>query len=784
MIRIAARVTQPFVTSPPPAGQVDPRMTAVASEARAVLDAVRSPTSHATLLRNNDRLQDALHRLLQPLPAAAAPLAESLRGAQAAIDELTNSLPGLTWKAAPSPRAARTEIEPIRERIDATQNLVHHVIAKSVEASGLHGEALKTFMKTVYPKPADLARHANVVLPLDKQSEIADQSKRLQRFAGVPRRRDLAAWAGKLPRVTRKQGASANSAEQVRTLAFIAARTRDPGRRQQAMHKLAAVLRRDPDQSLSNVMNETWYRLSASTELHTFYGLYGKLVAGEATAAERDAAAQALHRVRDWHDKGENRLSAPQRRDLARALAPLADAGDQRFKSLRDAFMADEAGAPATTPDVARRFTPDLIRDMGPRIEFSDLPQGAASTRAAGYLKLDGETYYCKEIGHGPRAALSEYLSMQLIALTGQMAPVTKIGRVGGTFVILSRVIPGYQDLGKILLDTDRMSGFAGREWGEGGRSKVRMLSERAHAANADIEQLAADGYDKKSAARKTPRKKLFEARAELIALLPRDMSRQLHKAQFLSRLLGHNDFLNGEFYNVGFNDADECVVLDFGNALNQGFGGRQRNEDNLPLANRLAYPENDPYEANPIRPVDHVFSGRAGDSRTNVGAIPRSGPTTRVVSDAIRAETRLAEAGTTREQMTAVPVHEIDALEGQLEAAYQLSLLPDDALRAVVLRHWAGPDDESVPYQPHETIRMPAEELGEILVERRHALVGQFTPDEIGRWAQKHPRRARACHADVKRAVREIAGMSIPDFSMLAPAGEAGPSRKRRFSV
>lgn len=779
MINIAARVIQPFTKSSPPPAQADARVTAVATEAATVLDTARGQASISTLAHGNGRLHNALHGLLQQVPAADKGLAQSLRAAQEAIAVLTRSLPD-----APHP-SRRFETERLRTEIAATQNLVHHVIAKSVRASEPGRDALKAFMKTIYPNPDDLAVHADHALPPERQTDLADHSRRLQRFAGVPRRRDLAGWAGTL-RIGRNHGAAAGSAGQVRTLAFIAARSGNEKQRSRAVGKLGQILRSDEKSgardSMASVLNEATARLTANTSLNAFYRLYDRLVAGEASHAEQDAAADALDQVLRWHDEGRIDLPVPQRFDIARALEPLANGGNARFHTLRESFFDAEVRAFAS--GAAKGFTPDLIRDMGPSIQFNDAPQGAASTRAAGYVTLDGETYYCKEIGHGPRAALSEYLSMQLIALTGQTAPVTRIGRLGNQFVILSRVMPGYQDLGKLLLDTNRMSRYAEREWGEAGRNKVQALSARAHAANAEIERLGAEGYDRKSAARKRPRKALFEARARLMNMLPADMSRQLHKAQFLSRLVAHNDFLNGEFHNVGFNDRDECVVLDFGNALNQGFGGKQRNEDNRALANRLAYPENDPYPPNFILEGEHVFSGAVGTTRTNVGGIPRSGPTARVVADAIRTETTLAESGGTREQMTAVPAHQINALQGQLEAAYQLSLLPDDAIRAVAVRHWADPDDDSVPYREGDPIRQTGSELADILIERRHALVGLFTPDELSRWAQTYPQRARQCHDDVAKAVGELAGMSIRGFSLLSPADGAGSSQSRPHSV
>lgn len=383
--------------------------------------------------------------------------------------------------------------------------------------------------------------------------------------------------------------------------------------------------------------------------------------------------------------------------------------------------------------------------------------------------------YYCKEIKHGPRAAFSEHVATLLNALTGQPTPLTRVGGISGQAptYLLSKRIPGYRDIGELLLDKEWMAKVTERDGlgrneashGEPGE-KLEREFEQAYRALAQIRELENAGVPKQSREKKAPRRELYEARSRLLDLLPNDIRQMLGKAQFISRMVGHNDFANGEFCNVGLNDANVVVALDFGNALHQGFGGRQRGRENFEAARSLAYPENDPYPASTmLKPEDHRLGGDPRFTRntgTNVGGIPRSGPVAELVRDAIHAESRLAEVGAKGD----VLAEEMYFLGGQLEAAFQLGLVPDDAIKRVVAREWPGPDDPVAPYKDDDTIRDSADELAARITRERRKLVDRFRPDDLQRWREKYPGRARDSYNQVAAAVAALTGIYIPPYS------------------
>lgn len=651
-----------------------------------------------------------------------------------------------------------------RLAVGKTQEAFDRVIKDSAGTARLSGNALKHFMKTIYPEPNQLIERAQHVLSLPQQSELIDASKRLQRLAGAAKRSDAGNFYEKMTRSLGKgKHPVADEVQQATLLGWSVTGLSDEKQKKRAIAKLQDVF----PQALSKFAPE--------------------IEAAKADGATQYRAVEILHRVALLHEKGAIQLSVEQRFAVVQTLAAFCMGQIESAPKFRDMFMRfvdDEvrAYASAQLPKEPVKFSlKDNVLDLRHlQHGLGTVTRAANSTRAAQHLDIGGKTHYVKEIDHGPLAAISENAATQINALTGQPTPIIHLARFEETpRVIASQLVPGYKDIGAFVLDRERIAPLIEKEWGKGGLKKMDAAIGRAEEATRQLvalnDELAREmespnadkGLDDKFALQRRPHRiKRLDARREIYAMLPAEIHRDIAKAQFLSRLVGNDDFVNFEFYNTGLTEQNVVVTLDLGNALLQGFGGKQRNSDNLERANRRARVD-DPYPPNQVTVKDHRFDEDVGWSRTNVGGIPRSVPLAALLGESIGAETWIAETQAKKssyEGTKSIPRYALTSVSGQLEGAFQLRFLPDEAIRAVVAKTW--------PTQL-KGVDMPCtpEELADNLIARRDALVNEFTGDELKAWEEANPERARASYEAVAVAVAYQTGLYIPAYSPMGVA-------------
>ncbi|HEY4541930.1 MAG TPA: hypothetical protein VIG66_06110, partial [Noviherbaspirillum sp.] len=305
--------------------------------------------------------------------------------------------------------------------------------------------------------------------------------------------------------------------------------------------------------------------------------------------------------------------------------------------------------------------------------------------------------------------------------------------------------------------------------------------------------------------AKRKANEKLFHAQMRIYYMLPvsenqlvpvqdahvkqyMDIVREVSKEHFKARLSGNNDFVNFEFANTGPTSTGKMAVVDGGNGLTRGFGGKERTPDNAETANDRPKPSN-PWAPNPILPYEHVFSGDVGRTRTNVGGTPRSVPPAALVRNQIRAENRLAEAGDPLIHMSRVESYERAAFAGQMEAAYEMALVPDEAFQRLCARRLDPSCDWDALYEENEDRSTPPDEkLARVLIERRDALVAQFSPKELAQWEAEHPEKAKQSYNRVAASLADEVGIYIPPRFAPEPseysAQKLGPQRRNSFAL
>lgn len=398
---------------------------------------------------------------------------------------------------------------------------------------------------------------------------------------------------------------------------------------------------------------------------------------------------------------------------------------------------------------------------------------GAAHTRQATMLEMDGAKWRVKQIKYGPRAAANEVLNSRVIALSGIAAPETRLASQDGSpDRVASRMMPGFSDLGAFLVDRDKVRPLIEQEHGARGVQRFDDLldafekaTEELHRIEGELPPDPAHDHPLMHRIREQNARRL-QARKEIFALLPPALRRETEKGQFLSRLIGDFDFLNFEGYNAGFMlPGLEVAVLDQGNAGIAGFKGGQKVAAQAQLAAGAAK-VSDPFPPNRLLRGEYEFGARLAPSRTGAGAIARTIPVAAFLGDAIAADTGTAERdadGLASSRPGRVADAELPAFSGQMEAAYRLSLIPDEALRRVCAMYWPAPDSSAVPYPDSHSLRPTAGEYADTYIARRDALVKMFRPEEMARWAQRFPERARSAYAEVAAAVARETGLHIP---------------------
>lgn len=389
--------------------------------------------------------------------------------------------------------------------------------------------------------------------------------------------------------------------------------------------------------------------------------------------------------------------------------------------------------------------------------------------------------------------------------------------------VIVSRLLPQFKDLGLLLTHAETMHELIAPE----DRARYGELLATYTHWNDAFHALQAlppndDGTPAQLAQRRHANGKRLEALQAMYPLLPRSMRDDVATSYLVSHWLMNWDVVNIGLANLGFyrehgSGRWVSAAVDFGNSLTLGFGGRNK-EDSWDTAgsarglNDTARPDDpDPlqrthtpnvidrrwtgdlrYGPRPPANVPRRDGGGSVDvkvtsSFTDIGNLPRI-PVAMLVQQQIQAETfavGMDDGGWTTRQDDPSPRPPVRPNHGTfkplgekreapylardfapfVEAAFRLSLVPDEALEAMTLKvwPWQGPKTEALTQKfcPRTGTDLPNHvELAQRLAERRDQIVAQF---DIERWAETHPDKAEKVYAEVFAAVLGLTNIVIP---------------------
>jgi hypothetical protein len=416
--------------------------------------------------------------------------------------------------------------------------------------------------------------------------------------------------------------------------------------------------------------------------------------------------------------------------------------------------------------------------------------EGKGHTREGNRPIVDGVMNYTKSIRYRNVRAAEEVLMTRILALTGMDCPSIRLGQnaqehfsfneknrndyrehkdnPGRFAVVTSEIVLDFQELGPLVLDGKQMLPLIRASRGEGGVATYKAALKkykRAVAAEKKLDRKQPEDTDENdpvTRAKQKARNDQFEAMQQIYAMWPDRLKNLSVKMLYMSRGIADKDFLNFAWKNFGFRhpakdpESWRPFALDEGNAGTAGFGGMQV-QNSFERMNRRARLD-DAKKPNKMLRSEAVFNGEVGHSRSGAASIPRHVPSLPLVADLVRAETRMWDV---QGGYSKLPEHEKRHFEGCLEAAYQLSFLPYDALLHVARESWPYGEPEFTPTDGDEPMRSP-EDYAWTLKERFDNLVDKFTPEELAEWAGKNPGRAQAAYADISAAVAAMTGICV----------------------
>ena len=486
-----------------------------------------------------------------------------------------------------------------------------------------------------------------------------------------------------------------------------------------------------------------------------------------------------LEAVRGTHANfasGRIVMSSDQRAELGKALADAFMARTQWGESIADLRSRFVGADPIVQrPVTPAAFTTDTL-DLSGVAASENEATALTHTRDAHMVTIDGKTYRVKNIKYGNVRAAEEVLMSKFYALSGLDCPNAKIATHGEHLfryaehtrrdfdhhaqhperfaLVASELVPGFKDLGNLVLDQETTRPLILSTLGQAGAEKYDQALSDFHKAQ-QAEQRCDPREDMQVAEKSMARADQLKARRKMVALLPERYKQDTITAYCVSRLVANWDFENFDLFNFGFH-GQRSLLVDFGNCGTMGFGGKQK-PDSLEGANTKAR-NIDPQAPNPIRPEDIRFDRHMPPTLTGIGSLPRARPVAPLVQSITQAENRMAQFGG---KLRELGRHDVGPLSPVLEATYRMALIPDDAFVSVAKAHWPS-GSQPFAYYPEDKLRLSADEFAELMIQRRNALTGQFKASDLQVWADKYPRRAQAAHQQVSAAVAALTGLHV----------------------
>ncbi len=428
----------------------------------------------------------------------------------------------------------------------------------------------------------------------------------------------------------------------------------------------------------------------------------------------------------------------------------------------------------------------------------------------------DGEdtVFRVKHIKYGNHNAMWEVLSAHLYTLTGLAAPdsrlfiekdpatdVTRGERAADgvpEILVASPKVTGYYDLGDFLVNS------AARYFiDETRHAEWRALSDQIEEINrgADSHPLTAD--------KKMQRIRLME---EIYKMLPDYFHREIEKSFAASKFIFNWDFANFDLNNIGVTftldrtlkvSGFKSVFVDFGNSGVIGFGGKYK-EVSLDRANKAAKPfVSDDHEYDPELEISaeeraalavpaamatlsekqqkslwfkwshNISSGEALMETTaatgllSISDLPRNLPFGFLLRESLE---RKKEVATSASHVYSSAASEFFC-DSEIEVAYRLSLISDEAIAAVVDKWYLSEKFADVFPIPEglNPADFTCEKIIQIFKDRRNALASLVPDEVIEKWKRDNVALQLTAISEVELAAAKAARDPNPRFDELA---------------
>jgi len=474
-------------------------------------------------------------------------------------------------------------------------------------------------------------------------------------------------------------------------------------------------------------------------------------------------------------------------------------------------------------PQRPERFSPSKILDLGKLLgpEGVDLGSAPIRTRRAETVTIDGWLNRVKDIAYGNAAAATEVAAAKFYALTGLDCPDSRLAwnaaDLFGGFdsasrvdfqdhqhddsrfcVVASPVLTGFRDLGLFVMDREVMVRLIEENRVEEYDQAIALYNTAQARYDFIVNETTIDTYEgDRVADLQQAHADQLKAMQTAYSMLPKPLRDETAKAYLASTWIGNWDFVNFGLANFGFYREEHsgrlrAATVDFGNSLQQGFGGRQKQNSWDTIGkkkglNDRARPDD------PMLPVE-VKQAWAGTlkfsdplhakSVSDIGNLPRMIPIAPLIAPQIQAETTHGIGGPlapdTKEM---VPF---------FEAAYRISLIPDEAIFSIAMQHWPWDDEADVEFFPRHKMKKPPvpgreedppqymerdapgyKEMAQIMMQRRDDIAGRF---DFDRFVERHPLEAKHAYDETFAAVLGLTGFLLEPKKPSAPALRPSP--------
>ncbi len=319
-------------------------------------------------------------------------------------------------------------------------------------------------------------------------------------------------------------------------------------------------------------------------------------------------------------------------------------------------------------------------------------------------------------------------------------------------YFVASQRLMGYRDLSSFIHFMNR-------------NKHSLVATDQIDAFDLAYEALKQASHKECPSERKEARR---DAILQIFKFLPQQLKDNFDEMYAMSMWLGNWDILNFELENCGFcviHEKDGSIsispaMVDFGNSLYAGFGGKHK-EDSLPAANiRAKKPETHPNDYDPEIPDSKMIKAYAsafskGCEMVRLGNTPRRLPFEGLFKDI---------DNLTRDMLSDKQQQAPDKLsKGFLRGIYRISLISDEAIDAIADKWFHLGQEINYCYEDKKYTKA---DLAEAMKGRRDHLKELFAP-YIESEKAKDRNGFLIVEREVKEAGKEFAGVAYSKFGL-----------------